>query len=917
MSISFVAASTVNTGNGTSASATVPATAQAGDLIFMAVTGSGPTAPSGWNIASPVSTGTFLYWKVAVAGDIGASVTSTTILAPWTAYISAYRATGTWAAPRFSGNNATPVGSTATVTGATQLDLLSGDLLAGFMTASTTQTYASEAFSVAGSGVTFGSTTERVDSSLQALATVPISAGSTARVPTLTITTSTTATVSVNFVRLRELASGLNVIPGDPVNGSGSLNVPYPSTVPASAGVFLVVSDKLGTTTPTTPSGWTSLYTVSAGSGADGADSGAIRVTVYRKDTDAAGTETSSTTQSVTITSGNSALGQIFVVPIASGKRLVTAGSDASDTTVDTSYSASAPSDLGLTVDDLLLTVTAINTDVATFSSESVSATGVSAWGTLANYTDVSTTTGNDQALVVCSRVVTTGTATAGPVFTMTASSSNTNGPTGPTIFLRIRAQDLISQIVGSASFALSQSGALNGTAVAAGSSAVTFGQSGALKGTGNAVGTAAITLSPTGAIVATGAGVGSASFAFAPSGSLVGAGALAGSSAVAFAPSAAIKGTASGAGTSAVTFSQSGALKGTGALTGTTSATLACSGAIKGTGACVGNTTCTFSGSGGLKGTANGSGSAAFAFAPAASIIGTAAIDGAASFAFTQAGSLAGDGALTGTTALTFLSAGDLQNLTTYAEMVGASSFALAASAVLAGLGDLTGSSLVNLGATAAIGADASAPGSAAIAVTASGALEGNGALIGSTSIATASLGMLLGTGELTGFISISFDLSGRLLSGIPEPALLQFIKPKPALSFLFANPHPTLALVFSAPRPALTLTLHIVRNRMAINVGDDLPIPLEIRSTATGGVTDPDTLTWYVKHEDGSALTFVHGTNSESAKTSTGRYVLTYRVTKAGRHQVVAIVTGSVYGREPTAFEAQGTVADDAFPP
>jgi hypothetical protein len=79
-----------------------------------------------------------------------------------------------------------------------------------------------------------------------------------------------------------------------------------------------------------------------------------------------------------------------------------------------------------------------INTDGYTFTSEAISATGVT-FGAMNERQDSGTTTGQDCGLVVADFAVSSGTSSAAPVYTMTASSSGTNNPEGTSVFLRIR----------------------------------------------------------------------------------------------------------------------------------------------------------------------------------------------------------------------------------------------------------------------------------------------------------------------------------------------------------------------------------------------------------------------------------------------------------------------------------------------
>lgn len=224
---------------------------------------------------------------------------------------------------------------------------------------------------------------------------------------------------------------------GAAATGSTSLAVPYPASIAAGDLLVLCVGNKYPTNGPTTPTGFTAPagYQTSGGSGAAGIDTGTVYSSVYYKV--ATGSESGNLT--VTITSGNSSVGRMFRYTKASTKTWDIACTNGSDNTAGTTWSVTGAANPGLVPGDMLICSSAINTDTYTYATQAVTATGVSAWGTVTERQDSGTATGQDSHLVVSEHPVSTGTASAAPVFTMTASGTTTNRPAGATVMMRLR----------------------------------------------------------------------------------------------------------------------------------------------------------------------------------------------------------------------------------------------------------------------------------------------------------------------------------------------------------------------------------------------------------------------------------------------------------------------------------------------
>lgn len=218
--------------------------------------------------------------------------------------------------------------------------------------------------------------------------------------------------------------------------GGTPLTIPYPASIAAGDLLVLVIVTKFDPDVPSDPSGWTLRGQVAGGAGFNGADRGTIVTSVWTKE--AAGTESGSL--SVTCSASNNVdYGQIFRYSKGASNTWGIAATTGSDNTVGTSWSVTGAANPGITAGDVILACSGVNTDAYTYSSEDMTATGISAWGTMAEREDSGTITGSDVALIVSEHPVTTGTSSAAPVFTMTGSGSNADSPAGSTVFLRLR----------------------------------------------------------------------------------------------------------------------------------------------------------------------------------------------------------------------------------------------------------------------------------------------------------------------------------------------------------------------------------------------------------------------------------------------------------------------------------------------
>lgn len=215
--------------------------------------------------------------------------------------------------------------------------------------------------------------------------------------------------------------------------GTTSCTPAYPTGLTAGQMLLMQVVSKYPPNGPATPAGWTLVLEQDGGQGAQGADSGPVRVSLFCKVAD--GTESGNET--VSVPSGNSVAARIsrytkdaakvFAAPAAVGG----ADADASSTT----FQVTGGADLGLIAGDLIAVFAGMNTDLASYSGQTISATGAT-FGTFTERIDTPSSQGDDQTHVYCTAPVTAGPSTAAPVFMTTASVGT---PTGAAVFVRLR----------------------------------------------------------------------------------------------------------------------------------------------------------------------------------------------------------------------------------------------------------------------------------------------------------------------------------------------------------------------------------------------------------------------------------------------------------------------------------------------
>ena len=211
-----------------------------------------------------------------------------------------------------------------------------------------------------------------------------------------------------------------------------SINVAYPTGIASGNLLFLCIANKYPPNGPATPTGFTAPAnnqgTGDPGDG-PGIGVGATYATVYYRVAD--GSESGTVT--VSVTSGNALYGVMARYTNATGAWAVGAA-NGGDSTAGTAWSATMGTDPGVQGGDMVLACNANNNNTSLGSAYALSQTGVT-YGTATERLDNSTSFGDDVGIKFADHAVTSGTSSAAPVHTWTASASAAGG----TALLRIR----------------------------------------------------------------------------------------------------------------------------------------------------------------------------------------------------------------------------------------------------------------------------------------------------------------------------------------------------------------------------------------------------------------------------------------------------------------------------------------------
>jgi hypothetical protein len=226
------------------------------------------------------------------------------------------------------------------------------------------------------------------------------------------------------------------------VTGSATSVTPgLPGSLATGDGVLIFIVTKPETAAPQTPTDWTLVADVAGGGGNQGNGTGPTRTTVFFREKTAAW----STMPAVAVTNGNSSAGYAIAYSksgtAAWGVAAATGTYGVGATT--TNGSSTLGSNPGITAGDWCVVGYSNQDDAPTWSAQGVTATGISAWGTVTERTEIlEATTGNDVGGMVFDVPVTTGTASAAPVTAATASVATR----GTVALIRLREEALTNE---------------------------------------------------------------------------------------------------------------------------------------------------------------------------------------------------------------------------------------------------------------------------------------------------------------------------------------------------------------------------------------------------------------------------------------------------------------------------------------
>jgi hypothetical protein len=208
---------------------------------------------------------------------------------------------------------------------------------------------------------------------------------------------------------------------------TGPLLPAYPAGVAAGRVALLKVVLKPSTATITTPAGFLPFPNTNAtgGTGAQGADTGPVRVAMFYKML--VGSETGTVSVALASTPNN-AQAVIDIYDATNGFREASfAGTNGADAVNDTGWSITGAAALGLAARDWLVGCDACASNGAgtiTVSARAVSATGAT-FGTIDNLRNTGSNSGNDSTISTWDAPVTGGSSTVAPGYTATHSAAN------------------------------------------------------------------------------------------------------------------------------------------------------------------------------------------------------------------------------------------------------------------------------------------------------------------------------------------------------------------------------------------------------------------------------------------------------------------------------------------------------------
>ena len=231
------------------------------------------------------------------------------------------------------------------------------------------------------------------------------------------------------------MALSLVGVSAAPIFGTTTATATLPAgyTVTADDRAYLLcVNKRAATTTPATPSGWTSLGTVQVGTGATGAGTGPLRLTIFFKDLVGG-----DTVPAVTISGTGAVIGVVCAIYRKGATETFNhAVVSMDDTGSSTTFSGTYTANPGLDSGDQFAILSGLTLSTATFGATTIDIATGATIGTITERADHATTNGDDLRYGLDTGAVTAGSCTVAPHTTCTLGSATTGGA----YLLRVRA---------------------------------------------------------------------------------------------------------------------------------------------------------------------------------------------------------------------------------------------------------------------------------------------------------------------------------------------------------------------------------------------------------------------------------------------------------------------------------------------
>ncbi len=214
--------------------------------------------------------------------------------------------------------------------------------------------------------------------------------------------------------------------------GTTALTVAYPAGIAVGDMLVLGVSSKYGL--PDAKSGWT-LVSESGTHGSNGVDTGSVYCNLFYKVADVGDVVSTA----VVLIGGNSAAGRMVSFTKTSADAWSAATTSGSDNAPGTGWSVTCGTDPGVMNYDMIVAVTAVNTNEYSLASETLVQPGCTFSINGTQDVNSGTAQGDDCALFMNHHSVTGGPSTGVPVYGMTSTGSSADAPCGASILLRLR----------------------------------------------------------------------------------------------------------------------------------------------------------------------------------------------------------------------------------------------------------------------------------------------------------------------------------------------------------------------------------------------------------------------------------------------------------------------------------------------